>query len=77
MDQFVVEVEHIPGVQQDDEVVLIGAQGEELITAEEVASLVGTINYEITCGIAPRVPRLYISGGEVVGVDSLLERASL
>jgi len=75
MDQFVVEVEHIPGVQQDDEVVLIGAQGEERITAEEVGALVGTINYEITCGIAPRVPRLYRSGGALVGVDSLLERA--
>jgi alanine racemase len=40
-----------------DEVVLIGEQGEERILAEEVARRLGTINYEVTTGLLPRVPR--------------------
>jgi len=60
MDQFVVDVTGIPGVAQDDEVVLVGRQGAERISAEEVASLAGTINYEITTGLLPRVIRKYI-----------------
>jgi alanine racemase len=56
MDQILVDCgEH--RVDVGDEVVLIGRQGEEEITADELASLCGTINYEITCGIGPRVPR--------------------
>jgi alanine racemase len=43
---------------------LIGAQGTERITAEEVAGRLGTINYEVTCGLTPRVPRLYRRDGE-------------
>jgi alanine racemase len=41
-----------------DEVVLLGSQGDDTITAEEVAERLGTINYEVTCGILPRAPRL-------------------
>jgi alanine racemase len=43
-----------------DEIVLIGAQGSEEITATEIAEKVGTINYEVVCSIGPRVPRLYV-----------------
>jgi alanine racemase len=73
MDQFVVDVSHIPGVQQDDEVVLVGSQGDERIRAEEVASLTGTINYEVTTSLLPRVARLYKQGGEIVEVKALGE----
>ncbi len=59
MDQFVVDVTGIPGVKQDDEVVLIGRQGDEQIRAEEVARLAGTINYEVTTALLPRVARVY------------------
>lgn len=59
MDQFVVDVTGIPGVKQDDEVVLMGRQGSEQIRAEEVARLAGTINYEVTTAILPRVVRIY------------------
>ena len=59
MDQFVVDVTGIPGVQQDDEVVLVGRQGEERISAEEVGRLAGSINYEVTTGLLPRVVRKY------------------
>jgi alanine racemase len=71
MDQFVVDASGVPGVQQDDEVVLIGQQGEERIQAEEVAALTGTINYEITTSLLPRVTRVYRRGGDVIHVDSL------
>jgi alanine racemase len=43
-----------------DEAVLIGRQGAEEITADEVAELQGTISYEVLCGIGPRVPRVYL-----------------
>jgi alanine racemase len=66
MDQFVVNISGIQGVQQDDEVVLIGEQGGERILAEEVASLAGTINYEVTTALLPRVVRVYLKGGQIV-----------
>ena len=57
MDQTMVDVTRIPGVRIGDEVVLIGAQGADRITAEEVANRLGTINYEVVSAILPRVPR--------------------
>lgn len=71
MDQIVVDVTQIPGVQQDDEVVLIGSQGGECISAEEIAALTDTINYEVTTSLLPRVVRVYRSGGEIVEVVSI------
>ncbi len=59
MDQFMVDVSHLDDVKIGDEVVLIGKQGNNVITAEEIAKLVGTINYEVTCRISERVPRKY------------------
>lgn len=66
MDQFVVDASDIPEVQQDDAVVLVGQQGERRIRAEEVAALAGTINYEVTTSLLPRVVRLYLNGGKLV-----------
>jgi alanine racemase len=60
MDQLMVDVGDAP-VGVGDEVVLIGRQGNELITAQEWAERVGTIAYTIVCGIGPRVPRTYVS----------------
>jgi Alr-MurF fusion protein len=57
MDQTMINVTHIPGVRQGDEVVLIGRQGDDRITAEEVAARLGTINYEVVSAILARVPR--------------------
>lgn len=48
------------GVVVGDEAVLIGGRGAERVLAEEVARLLGTINYEVTCGIGARVPRLHV-----------------
>jgi alanine racemase len=52
------------GAKLGDDVVLIGAQGGERVTAEDVAGWLGTINYEVTCGISARVPRLHHRDGE-------------
>jgi alanine racemase len=58
MDQAAINVTHIPNVRQGDEVVLIGQQGNEIITAEEVAENLGTINYEVVSGLLARIPRV-------------------
>jgi len=60
MDLTIVDVTEIPGVEIDDEAVIIGRQGGREITAEEMAAQIGTIAYEVTCGISDRVPRVYI-----------------
>ncbi|HIW35008.1 MAG TPA: alanine racemase [Candidatus Paenibacillus intestinavium] len=54
----------------DQEVVLIGQQGEHTISTEQIAALLGTINYELTCMIASRVPRRYIEQGQVIAVSN-------
>jgi alanine racemase len=58
MDQTMVDVSSIPSVRVGDEVVLIGPQGDDRITAEEIAGWLGTINYEVVSGILARVPRV-------------------
>ena len=73
MDQFVVDVDHIPNVQLRDEVVLVGRQGEECISAEDVAGWAETINYEVTTGLLPRVTRVYLRNGEIVEMMGLGE----
>jgi len=60
MDQFMIDVTDIPGATAGDEVVLIGRQGDDEIAVDDVARQLGTINYEVTCGISTRVPRVYI-----------------
>ena len=60
MDQTMVNVTDIPDVVPGDEVVLVGRQGSEQITPEEIAGYLGTINYEIPSLFTGRVPRVYI-----------------
>ena len=59
MDMVMVDVTRISGVIVGDEVVVIGRQGENQITADDIAAWTGTISYEVLCSIGPRVPRLY------------------
>lgn len=59
MDQVIVKLDNIPGAATGDEVVLLGGQGDETITASDLAAKWGTINYEVTCGLSARVPRFY------------------
>jgi Alr-MurF fusion protein len=58
MDQTMIDVTAIPDVRQGDEVILIGEQGNERLTAEEVAERLGSINYEVVSEILARVPRV-------------------
>jgi alanine racemase len=67
MDQIVVDCEEDSSVHLGDEVVLLGRQGDEEITADEWADMLGTISYEILCGIGPRVPRVVVNGPEPTG----------
>jgi len=60
MDLTMVDVGAIPGVEPEDEVVILGRQGDETISADEIASLAGTINYEVVSSITSRVRRMYI-----------------
>lgn len=74
MDQCMINVSDIPGVAVGDEVVLFGRQGTETIAADDLAEALGTINYEITCMVSNRVPRIYIRDGKPVKVvNHLLE----
>jgi alanine racemase len=57
MDNITIDLGPDPSVAPGDEAVLIGAQGDERILCEELAQRLDTINYEVTCGISPRVPR--------------------
>lgn len=62
MDQILVDVTGLPGMDAGEEAVLIGGQGRERLTAEDLAGWAETIPYEILCGISKRVPRL-VRGG--------------
>ena len=66
MDQMMVDVTDIPGVTLNDRVVLVGRSADEEITMEQMAQVLGTINYEVVCGISRRVPRVYSRGGKTV-----------
>ncbi len=59
MDMTMIDVTDVAGVCEGDEVVLIGSQGSERITASDIAVKTGTIPYEVLCGISSRVPRIY------------------
>lgn len=61
MNMCVVDVTDVPGVRLEDEVALIGRQGKETIAAEDLASAVGTINYEIVTRINPLAPRVIVA----------------
>lgn len=68
MDQFMVDVSHIPDVRNFDEAVLLGFQGGEHISAEEIAEVSGGFHYEILCGLSKRIPRVYIREGKAVEI---------
>ena len=61
MNLTMIDVTDIPNVQVEDEAVLLGRQGDQEITAEQLASIVGTIPYEIVARIAPHMPRLVVA----------------
>jgi alanine racemase len=60
MDGCMADVTAVDGVQEGDEVVLLGRQGQAEITADDIAESVGTISYEVATTVGPRVPRVYL-----------------
>ena len=60
MDLVMIDVTDVPDVAVGDEVVLLGSQGDDVITAHELAEHAGTIPYEIVTGVQERVPRVYV-----------------
>ena len=66
MDQMMVDVTDIPDVSCDDRVTLVGTDGDETITVEQIAAMAGSFNYEFICSIGRRVPREYFRDGALV-----------
>jgi alanine racemase len=62
-------------VTDGEEVVIIGDQGSESISADDWADLLGTINYEVVCMITARVPRIYVKNGHTMSVVNPLVQA--
>ncbi|MDO5416384.1 MAG: alanine racemase [Lachnospiraceae bacterium] len=73
MDQFMVDVTDIDGVKEEDEVTLIGRDGEARILVEDLAEAGGGFHYEIVCNLGKRIPRVYKSGGQVVGTKDYFQ----
>ena len=71
MDMLMLDVTDIPDVALDDEVTLLGWQGDECVDADEMAALSDTICYEVISGLMERVPRLYTRGGRIVARQDL------
>ena len=67
MDQIVVDCGNDESVRPGDEVVLLGRQGNEEITADDWAAMAGTISYEVVCGVGPRMPRIVVNRPDVPG----------
>lgn len=66
MDQMMVDITDVPDVKIDDPVVLVGSDGNEVITMEQIAAAADSFNYEFVCGISRRVPRRYRQSGQIV-----------
>lgn len=66
MDQFMVDVTDIPDVKLEDEVTLVGRQGDCVLSMEEVSNNAHSFNYELPCRVALRVPRLYYENGKLI-----------
>ncbi len=68
MDQFMVDVTDIPDAAEGDRVTLLGQDGQEEITLEQLGALSGRFNYEFACCIGKRVPRVVLKGGRIAGI---------
>lgn len=74
MDQIMIDVSGIDGVNIGDEVVLFGSQGDKCIPVEEPADMSSSFNYEFVCDINRRVPRVFFKDEKNVGMVNYLER---
>ncbi len=72
MDQIMIDVTDVEGIQHGDEIVLFGYDNPLYPAVEELAGLLGTINYEFICMMGRRIPRVYISKGKIIGIKDYL-----
>jgi alanine racemase len=72
MDQCMIDLTDVGEVKVGDEVILMGTDGNLKFDADDIAPLLGTINYEVLCMVGRRVPRVYTKGGKVVKVKDML-----
>ena len=72
MDQMMVDVTDARNVGVGDTAVIFGRDGDAVITADDIAKIAGTINYDIVCRLDCRVPRVFISGGKTIGTFSYI-----
>lgn len=72
MDQCMIDVTDIGEVKVGDEVILLGEEGNLKFNADDFAEIMGTINYEITCMLKQRIPRVYIKKGKIVNVRNYI-----
>lgn len=70
MDQFMIDVTQIKGVKEGSKVTLIGCDGAEAITMEELGDISGRFNYELACDIGKRIPRVYLRNGNITNISS-------
>jgi len=68
MDQCMIDITDIGDVKVGDEVILLGSDGNIKFDAEDIASMIGTISYEIICMISKRVPRVYTKNGKIIKI---------
>lgn len=73
MDQMMVDVTEIDDVKQGDVVTIVGTDGKEKITVEELSNMSGSFNYEFVCNVNKRVPRVYIKNGKVSEIVDLIK----
>lgn len=76
MDQCMIDVTYAGDVKVGDEVILLGSEGSLAITADDLANMMGTINYEIVCMVGRRVPRVYIKDGSILKVKNYLVKTT-
>lgn len=75
MDQFMVDVTDIEGVKQGDVVTLVGRDGKEFISLEELGNTANSFNYEAACDFGKRIPRVYYLNGKKVGTCDFYDTA--
>jgi len=68
MDQFMVDITEIENVKQGDVVTLVGKDGEEYISVEELATMTNSFNYEFICNVGKRIPRIYYREGKIIDI---------
>lgn len=70
MDQCMVDVTDVGDVKAGDEVILMGSDGSLKFNADDMAAILGTINYEVICMVSKRVPRVYIENGQIIKIKN-------